>query len=79
MPLPKGTKKSDAKRRADSKYSMSHYSIVAAKLRTADADAFKRAAASQGTTVNAILTACALDYIAAHDPGAPDQTEKAPD
>ena len=74
MPLPKSERRSDAKRRADSKYSMANYSIVAAKLKNADAEAFRAACAANGTTINAILTACALDYIAAHaapDPAAP--------
>lgn len=72
MPLPKGERKTDAQRRASNKYDAAHYSIVAAKMRNADAEAFRAACAANGTTVNAILTACALDYIAAH--AAPDQS-----
>lgn len=71
MPLPKNGKRTDAQRRARNKYEKDKFTIVAAKLKIETADSFKRAAAANGTTVNAILTACALDYIAAH--AAPDQ------
>lgn len=69
MPLPKTGKRTEAQRRARNKYEKDKFVICAAKLKVETAEAFKRAAAAQGTTVNAIFTACALDYIAAHDPG----------
>ena len=66
MPLPKTGKRTEAQRRARNRYEKDKFTIVAAKLRIETAEDFKRAAAANGTTVNAILTACALDYIAAH-------------
>ena len=74
MPLPKGSRKTDAQRRASYKYDSAHYSVLGCKLKTEDADAFRAACAAAGTTPNAIFSAAALDYIAAH--AVPDQPEE---
>lgn len=71
MPIPKGQRKTDAQRRASYKYDSAHYTVLGCKLKSDAADAFRAACAASGTTPNAIFTACALDYIAAH--AAPDQ------
>lgn len=61
----------DAQRRARNKYQSKNYIVCSAKLRKEDADALRAALEKDGQTVNGFLTACALDYIAAH--AAPDQ------
>lgn len=61
----------DAQRRARNKYQSKTYIVCSAKLRKEDADALRVALEKDGQTVNGFLTACALDYIAAH--AAPDQ------
>lgn len=60
----------DAQRRARNKYQSKNYIVCSAKLRKEDADALRAALEKDGQTVNGFLTACALDYIAAH--AAPD-------
>lgn len=66
----------DAQRRARNKYQNKNYVVCSAKLKKEDADALRAALALEGQTVNGFLTACALDYIAAHpagaDPGQPE-------
>lgn len=63
----------DAQRRARNKYQSKNYIVCSAKLRKEDADALRAALEKDGQTVNGFLTACALDYIAAH--AAPDQQQ----
>lgn len=60
----------DAQRRARNKYQSKKYIVCSAKLRKEDADALRAALEKDGQTVNGFLTACALDFIAAH--AAPD-------
>lgn len=57
MPLPKGTKKSDADRAAQNKYAAKNLAVVACKIRRSDADAFRLLCAANGCTINAGLTA----------------------
>lgn len=66
----------DAQRRARNKYQSKNYIVCSAKLRKEDADALRAALEKDGQTVNGFLTACALDYIAAH--AAPDQQTPPP-
>ena len=67
----------DAQRRARNKYQSKNYIVCSAKLRKEDADALRAALEKDGQTVNGFLTACALDYIAAH--AAPDQQQTPPE
>lgn len=66
----------DAQRRARNKYQKNNYVVCAAKLKKEDADALRAALERNGQTINSYLTACALDYIAAH--AAPDQQQTPP-
>lgn len=66
----------DAQRRARNKYQKNNYVVCAAKLKKEEADAIRAALERDGKTVNGFLTACALDYIAAH--AAPDQQQTTP-
>lgn len=47
--------KTEAKRRADNKYDLAHYSVIGCKLRKEDAEAFKEACKAAGTTPNAVF------------------------
>ena len=71
MPLPKSDRWTDQRRTTRQEYDAARFATVGAKMRREDADAFRLACAASGTTPSAVLTACALDYIAAH--AAPDQ------
>lgn len=70
--------KTDAQRKAQNKYTKSHYIVVGAKLKKETAAAFKAYAAAQGTTVNALISqfvaGCLQDQ--AQTAPADDQTEK---
>lgn len=60
---------SKAQQRAKNKYDKEHYSIIGCKVKTETAEAFKQYAATNNTTVNALLSGfvsdCLADY--AHD------------
>lgn len=71
MPLPKSDRWTDQRRKTRQAYDAANYKTVGAKLRAADAELFRAACLASGTTPSAVLTACALDYIAAH--AAPEQ------
>ena len=74
MPLPKSDRWTDQRRTTRQEYDAARFATVGAKMRREDADAFRAACATAGTTPSAVLSACALDYIAAHaapDPAAP--------
>ena len=64
----------DAQRRARNKYQKNNYVVCAAKLKKEDADALRVALERNGQTINSYLTACALDYIAAHSASDQQQT-----
>lgn len=61
MPVPRGTKISDAQRKASNKYDAAHYVTLAAKATRAEAEAFRAWCESNGKSVNAAL----IDYIRA--------------
>lgn len=71
MPIQKNESRTQAQRNALNKYQKKKYVVCAAKLKKEDADALRAALERNGQTINSYLTACALDYIAAH--AAPDQ------
>lgn len=47
--------KSDAKRRADNKYNLAHYTVLGCKMKISEAEAFKKACKDAGTTPNAVF------------------------
>lgn len=71
MPLPKTGKRSEKQRQTLNRYQKENYIVIAAKVKKSDAEKLRAALEQDGQTVNGFLTACALDYIAAH--AAPDQ------
>ena len=46
---------SEAKRRANTKYDLAHYTVLGCKVRKEDAEAFKEACAAAGTSPNAVF------------------------
>ena len=66
MPIQKNERRTQAQRDALNKYQKKKYVVCAAKLKKEEADALRAALEQDGQTVNGFLTACALDYIAAH-------------
>lgn len=70
MPMPKNGRWTDARREARQKYDAKHYKTIGAKLRAADADAFRAACLAAGTTPSAVLSSYIMEYIGAGaDPG----------
>lgn len=63
MPMQRGEKKTDAQRRAQTKYNAAHFSTLACTVQKETADAFRAAAKTNGQTVNAVLTDFVNDYI----------------
>ncbi|WP_155833781.1 hypothetical protein [Butyrivibrio hungatei] len=47
--------RSDAKRRADNKYNLAHYTVLGCKMKIPEAEAFKKACKDAGTTPNAVF------------------------
>ena len=74
MPAPKSERWTDRRRASRQQYDAARFKTIGAKMRIEDAEKFAAAARAAGTTASAILTACALDYIAAHDPGPLDRS-----
>lgn len=74
MPVPKTGKRSERQRQTQNRYQKENYIIVAAKMKKGDAEKLRAALALDGLTINSFVTACALDYIAAH--AAPDQPKE---
>lgn len=77
MPIQKNESRTQAQRDALNKYQKKKYVVCAAKLKKEDAEKLRAALELDGQTVNGFLTACALDYIAAH--AAPDQQQTPPE
>lgn len=61
--------RSDAQRKAQNKYDKIHYSVLTAKVKSEDAAAFQEYAASNNTTVNALLSGFILDCISSDPSG----------
>lgn len=55
--------RTDAQRRAQNKYDAGHYKVLTCKVQATTADAFRDAAAANGSTVNAVLTDFVNAYI----------------
>ena len=66
---------SDAKRRANNKWTAANMTVLGCKVRKDKAEAFKAACAAAGTTVNAVFTAAMDQFMRDHpvqasgDPG----------
>ena len=75
MPVPKTGKRSERQRQTLNRYQKEKYIVIAAKVKKDDAEKLRAALALDGQTINSFLTACALDYIAAHA-APPDQPEE---
>ena len=63
LPMPRGEKKSDAQRRAQNAYDKKIFCVLGCKIKKADAEAFKAACKDSGTTVNAVLTRAATEFV----------------
>ena len=62
MSMPKG-KKTDAERRAQNKYFQANFKTVGCKLPKDLAEAFKKKAEANGTTINAVLLSFITEYM----------------
>lgn len=67
MPLPRGNKISDNKRRSNNKYDSAHYTTIAAKIRNEEANKFKEYCKRRGMTVNAVISEFVLSCISEED------------
>lgn len=63
MPMPRGEKKSAAQRRAQNAYDKKNFCVLGCKIKKADAEEFKAACKDSGTTVNAVFTAAAAEFM----------------
>ena len=63
MPMPKGTKKTDAQRRAQNKWQTAHESTLGCKLKRPVADSFREYATANNTTVSALLSQFVKDTL----------------
>lgn len=66
MPLPKTGTRTDAQRRARNKWEKNNTIVLGCKMRRDDAEQFKSACYSAGTTPNAVFTAAAADFMEKH-------------
>ncbi len=57
---------SEAKKRANNKYNLEHYTVVGCKLRKEKAEEFKKMCQDNGTTPNAVLTKAIDDFMEHH-------------
>ena len=55
--------KSGAKRRADNKYNLAHYTVLGCKMKIPEAEAFKKACKGAGTTPNAVFREAAEKFM----------------
>lgn len=53
----------EAKRKANNKYSAAHYTVIGCKVRKEYAEEFRAACAAAGTTPNAVLKAAADKFL----------------
>ena len=63
MPMPKGTKQTDAQRRAKNKYSLAHFKTLACKIDIETAERFTEKARASGSTANKVLTDFVMRYL----------------
>lgn len=59
--------KTEAKKRANNKYDLAHYSVLGCKLRKEDAEAFKQACKDRNTSPNAIFKEAITKFMASND------------
>ncbi|WP_406543861.1 hypothetical protein [Pseudobutyrivibrio sp.] len=55
--------RSEAKRRADNKYNLAHYTVLGCKMKITEAEEFKKACKDAGTTPNAIFRKAVDDFM----------------
>lgn len=69
--------KTEAKKRADNKYDLAHYSVIGCKLKKEEAELFKEACKRSGTTPNAVFRQAIDNFMASQgeDPGEPEAKE----
>lgn len=63
MPIPKGTKKTDAQRKAQNKWQSKNEATLGCKLKKPIADSFRAYAKENGTTVSALLSKFVKDTL----------------
>lgn len=61
--IPINEHRTDAQRRAKNKYEAKTMSVLGCKMKKADAEEFKAACKDSGTTVNAVFTAAAAEFM----------------
>ena len=61
--IPKNSNRTEAQRRAKNKYEAKTMSVLGCKMKKADAEEFKAACKDSGTTVNAVLTRAATEFV----------------
>lgn len=67
--IPINENRTDAQRRAKNKYESKTMSVLGCKMKKADAEIFKAACKDSGTTVNAVFTRAAAEFIAEYSAG----------
>lgn len=55
--------RSEAKRRADNKYNLAHYTVLGCKMKITEAEKFKTACKDSGTTPNAVFRKAVDDFM----------------
>ena len=74
MPIAKGSKKTDAQRKAENKYSKANFKTAACKIQIEKYNRFQAYAKGQGKTVSGLLSEYINNCIGA-DPGQPENRQ----
>ena len=55
--------RSEAKRRADNKYNLAHYTVLGCKMKKTEAEEFKQACRDTGTSPNAVFRKAVAEFM----------------
>lgn len=55
--------RSEAKRRADNKYNLAHYTVLGCKMKKTEAEEFKQACRDAGTSPNAVFRKAVAEFM----------------
>ena len=58
--------RSEAKRRADNKYNLAHYTVLGCKMKITEAEEFKNTCKDSGTTPNAVFRKAIENFMIQH-------------
>lgn len=64
--------RSEAKRRADNKYNLAHYTVLGCKMKITEAEEFKNACKDSGTTPNAVFRKAIENFMKNYNSGVKD-------